>query len=363
MEMNGIMEDAGGDLNGITMRDQSLYYTPVHPRHLGTAFAVLGDILSFPLLAKMEIEREIILEEIMDEVDHRGRDIDLGNLSKMQIFGEHPLAFKIAGTPSIIRSLTKDDLQKHHQSYYVAQNMVVCVAGPLKHSQVLEVAQQTLGKLSSGAPIKELPPSPPTNRNPVLFVPHQESQTEIMLGFPCPTENHPDYLALLLLRALLDDGLTSWLPLYVVEKRGLAYSVHAGIDTFVDAAVFEIEASCTPAKTISLIEEIANLLNRLRDQPVDEQELIRVKRKQRMGLEFMLDDLNSLAGWYGGTELFRIPEPYEKRIERLEKVTAQEIQQVAQKVFSRQNLYLCAVGPTGKNIRKQLAKTGENFFH
>jgi predicted Zn-dependent peptidase len=351
--MNGLIEDAGGDLNGFTMRDQGLYFTPLHPKELKVGFEVLGDVLCRPRLKEMELEREVILEEMMDEVDASGRDVDLGNLSKKLVFGHHPLSYKIAGTPRTVRGMRLSDLREHHRRFYVASNMVVAVAGPVKRREVLKEARAAFGRLPRGRPATEEPPHFAQRGPKVLFVSDVESQTELMLCFPCPPEGHPDFLALTLIRAVLDDGLTSWLPLNIVERRGLAYSVHAAIDPFYDAAVFELEAACTPGKVLPVFAEMVRLLSLLRKAPLSDKDLARAKRRHRIGLDFMLDDLNALAGWYGGGELFRLPESFEEKVARLEGVTAEQIQEVASRTFARRNLHLLAVGrPAGRAAEK-----------
>ena len=95
---------------------------------VGVALQVLADMISSPLLKEMELEREIILEEMLDEVDDRGRDIDLDNLSKAALWPGHPLSLKIAGTPKTVRRLARADLLAHHQRFYVGENLVLCVA-------------------------------------------------------------------------------------------------------------------------------------------------------------------------------------------------------------------------------------------
>ena len=88
--MNAAVESVGGSLNGITARDHGCYFTPIHPGEVGTGLAILGDLLRRPLLREMDVEREVILEEILDEVDADGRDIDPDNLSKRLAFGAPP---------------------------------------------------------------------------------------------------------------------------------------------------------------------------------------------------------------------------------------------------------------------------------
>ncbi len=79
--LNALVEDCGGSLNGVTTRDHGYYFSPVHPERLEVPLAVLGDMLARPLFKEIELEREVILEEILDEVDEKGRDIDIDNSS------------------------------------------------------------------------------------------------------------------------------------------------------------------------------------------------------------------------------------------------------------------------------------------
>lgn len=362
IQMNGLVEDVGGNLNGITMRDQSFYYTALHASGLQTGLEVLGDLLIAPRFAQVEIEREIILEEILDEVDREGRDIDVGNLSKRLVFGNHPLGFKIAGTRENIRTLPVERMRAHHRKHYVAENMVAVAAGPIDRARTLDLMARAFERLPRGERACEIPAAFTAPRPGFLFVDHDESQTEIELTFPCVPEDHPDHPALSLLRAILDDGLTSRLPYHIVERRGLAYSIHAGIDLFCDTSLFEIESACAPNKVVPVFEEIVAQLARLVQERVPENELDRLKRRQRIGLEFALDDLNALAGWYGATELFRVPEPFEERVERFEQVTPADLQRVAAATFRRDNLYVCAVGPAKGHAEASLRQAIERAF-
>src|SRR5947209_11057634 len=110
-------------------------------------FAVLGDMLARPLFKEVELEREVILEEILDEVDEDGRDIDVDNLAKRALFPGHPLGLKIAGTKETVGALSEADLRAQHERAYGARNLVLACAGPLSHQQILELAQRHFGRL------------------------------------------------------------------------------------------------------------------------------------------------------------------------------------------------------------------------
>jgi predicted Zn-dependent peptidase len=344
VRMNAAVEEVGGNLNGVTTRDHGYYYTPLHPAHLGVAMDVIGDMLSRPKLTDMEVERQIILEEMLDEVDEKGRDIDIDNLSKRLLFPEHPLAYKIAGTRESVSALTHPQVLEHFARHYVTGNMVVCAAGRVKHEQVLELAQRAFKRLPQGPATSEAPP-PPTPAGPVFhFVTHDESQTEFRLNFRGVPEQHEDYPALQLVRRMLDDGLSSRLPFEIVEKRGLAYSVHASLEAYHDAGLLEIDAASAPEKASLVVSEALRVLGTLCDTQVAEEELARAKRRHRMLLEFSQDSPGELAGWFGGTELFRTPESFGHRADLVDAVSTERLREVARRYFNKRNLTVVAVG-------------------
>jgi predicted Zn-dependent peptidase len=309
-----------------------------------------------PLLREMDVEREIILEEILDEVDGDGRDIDADNLSKRLAFGAHPLGFKIAGTPQIIRRIGEGEVRAHHERFYVGANLVLCVAGPVRESEVVALAEEHLGALPRGRISRDLPP-PPWPHGPALeHVDHEDAQSELCLNFPCPPEHHPDYPVHLCIRRLLDDGLSSRLPFEIVERRGLAYSLHAGIDAFADAGMFVVDGACAPKKLPRVASEILRVLGELATQPIREEELTRVQRRHRMTLAFSLDSAAELAGWYGSGEVLHAPEGFEERCRRVEAVTPGDIRRVARETFTRRNLVGVFVGPTTARSRRELER-------
>jgi predicted Zn-dependent peptidase len=354
--MNAAVEAAGGSLNGITARDHGCYYTPIHPHEVGTGLAVLGDLMRRPLLSEMDVEREVILEEILDEVDASGRDIDPDNLSKRIVFGDHPLGFKIAGTARNVRRLRPRDVRTHHSRFYSGSNLVLAVAGPVAPREVEALAAEHLGMLPRGRPSEDVPaPAWPTGPH-LEVVEHDDAQTEFSLSFPCPPERHPDYPVHLCLRRILDDGLSSRLPFEVVERRGLAYALHAGIDTFADAGMTVIDGACAPPKLPRVIEAVLRVLGGLAEEPVPEEELARVQRRHRMTLAFSLDSVSDLAGWYGAGEVLSSPEGFEERCRRVEAVTPDELRRVARQAFRRRSLVAVVVGPARKRERAAMER-------
>jgi predicted Zn-dependent peptidase len=254
---------------------------------------------------------------------------------------------KIAGSSETVQKLREEDLRQHHERAYGARNLVVCCAGPVKHSEMLRLVSQSFGSLRPGAPLRDTPLDGAAFRGPrFAFVEHVESQIELQVAFPAPPEEHRDFPALRVIKRILDDGLASRLQLNLVERKALAYSVGAGMDGFTDCSVFEAGCACAPRKAPAALEEILRILGELREEDVPEDELSRAKRKTRIWLEFSLDSPAEMIGWFGGGELLHPPaESFETWIGRIESVTASDVRRVAQSIFQREAMVAVAVGP------------------
>lgn len=346
VKMNAAVEAVGGNLNGVTMRDSSFFYTPTHPDGVGVSLAILGDMLSQPRLVQLETEKKIILEEMLDEVDERGRDIDVDNLSKMLVYGKHPLAMKIAGTVETVRAMTARQVKQHFERAYVTGNLVVSVAGPVKHGRVVEQVARAFRHVPRGPQLVETPAPAPRREGPkVKYVTLEEAQVEFRLTFPAVSDAHPDFAPLSLLRRVLDDGLSSRLPFNVVEKRGLAYSIGATLEVFHDTGAFEVDGATAPKQLAKVVEQVLRTLATLRAGRIAPEELRRAKKRNAMHLEFMSDSPADLCGWFGGTRLFRPPESIEQRIAEANAVTLADLKRVAREFLVADTLTAVAVGP------------------
>jgi len=354
--MNATVEAAGGSLDAATARDHACYFTPIHPAGLEIGLDVLGDMVRRPLFRDVDLERQVILEEILDEVDARGKDVDPDNLMKRLAFGRHPLGFKIAGTQRSIRALREADLRRHHERLYAGANLVLAVAGPVDPAEVEALAARHLGGLPRGARVAVAPPPRWPAGPAIASVGRDDAQVEFALAFPAVPERHPDFPAFLCLRRLLDDGLSARLPSEIVERLGLAYAIHASLETFSDAGVFSVEGACSPARLGRVVREALRLLGEVAAAPVPAAELLHVQRRHRMSLAFAADSPAELVGWLGSGEVLDAPEDFARRCRRVERVTPGDVRRVARAALRARNLLAVAVGPGPGSARRALAR-------
>jgi predicted Zn-dependent peptidase len=163
-----------------------------------------------------------------------------------------------------------------------------------------------------------------------------------------------------MLGRVLADGLSSRMHAELVDRRGLAYVLHAGLTTYGDMGLFEFEAAVAPdrvAEVVRAILEFASAAGRFR-YGLDELE--RVRRRYRYGMEFMAYSAADLASWYGRAALFGVEDEMDSLGTRIQRVTEAELRQAARRVFRRAGLVLTAVGelrrPEWRAVRDVVAE-------
>ncbi|RMG19300.1 MAG: insulinase family protein [Deltaproteobacteria bacterium] len=355
LELNSALDRWGGALNGATGQELTTFETAIAPEGIERAIGVAARMLVRPLFRDVELEREVILEEIREEVDEHERPIDADLHARRLVFGAHPLALPLAGSLESVAQIDEAMLRQWHAERYRADAMLLCVAGPVEHERVLAACARAFEGLPAGRPPDPLP-APPFPPGPRLrLVPHGESQSDLRLLFPAVPEHHADHPVFVVLRRLLDDGLACRLQQEIVEARGLAYSVSAGIDALREAALFEIEAATAHEKAPRLLAALLDVLSGLHRTPPSAEELDRVKARARFAGQALADSVSQLAAYFGEGALLGIEQTPAERVAAIEAVTCDDVVRVASEVFCREHLAAAVVGqPPPAELRQTL---------
>ncbi len=343
--LNAAMEDLGGYLDGFTTRDHSGYQSTVHPDLVGEAADILGCLFRAPRFLDLEVERSIILEEILDALDERGREIDLDIVAHRLAFPDHPLGQSIDGPRRNLRRFSLEDLEAHRRRFYGARNLVLCFSGRIDAAACRAAAARAFGALPRGRRAGEghapaLPEGGPLAR----FVHFEDAQTRARLGFRTVSDQHPDYPALLLLRRVVDGGLSARLQVELVEKRGIVYEIGAELEAYSDCGLFDFEFAVAHRKLGYALTELGNVVADLARDGVSQAELDRVRRRARFGLELGLDSSMELSHWFGVTRLFHEPVSPEARMAQLDAVTPDDLHRALARYFVPARMSFAAVG-------------------
>jgi predicted Zn-dependent peptidase len=344
LALNTAVERLGSTLHAETGRDYTLFQLALEPQYVPAAIELLGELLGRPRFSDIELERTLILEEINEDYDEEGVEINADDIARGIVFADHPLGQRIIGPRGNVEKFSQADVRRHFTGFYGARNANLCVAGPIEHARVVEHAARALAVIPPGARA-DVPPAPPPIDGPRLHhVRDAGSQTSLAIVFRAIPELDPAYVALVALLRVLDDGMSTRLHYTLADQKGLAYSIHAAIEPLADAALFEITGATANAKVPSLVRELLALLDGLRSGQIDDDELAKARVRYRYETLASIDDASAMAGWFGGTALYYPPPPLAERLAQIEKVTVDDVVRVAEQVLAPNQLVIAAVG-------------------
>lgn len=351
-EIAATIDSVGGQLNAFTEKEYVGFYAKVLDTHLPLAFDLLADIVLNPAFPARELERErnVIFEEI-NMVEDSPQELIL-DLYMEHCWKDHPLGQPISGTKKSVARISRRDVQKFFRQHYTAGNMIVSVAGNIRHRQVQALAARYFGDLESGA--RTAPGlSPDMHSGRFIRRKAHLEQTHLCLGTPAPSMAADERYCAHVLSSILGGGMSSRLFQNIREKRGLVYSIYSMLNLYRDAGSLVVYAASAPDKAATVVELTLKELARMRQQPVSADELTRakecIKGSITLGLESSSSRMTNLAQQmiYHG----RLHE-LEEVLRAVERVTARDIRNLANRIFDPAHFALTALSSgTGADLK------------
>jgi predicted Zn-dependent peptidase len=339
------IEDVGGDLNAATSVEHTGYFARVLKEDVGLAGDILSDILQNSLFDSRELEREqqVIVQEI--GAVHDNPDDHVFDLFQSAAYPDQAIGRTILGTAESVRSFGSGTIREYMERNYVGDRMVVCGAGNLSHDMLVDVANDRFHKLKpSGAPEPEK--AEYVGGEERLLSDHE--QAHVVLGLEGRAYNSDGFYAAQILASILGGGMSSRLFQEVREKRGLCYSVYAFHWAFADSGIFGVAASTGEDELAELMPVVLEQLQRA-TQTITDEEVVRVRNQIRAGLLMSLESPSSRAGQLARQQiLWGRPIPLQETVERINRITADRVKQIAAQIFDTDRVSLAGIGPVAK---------------
>lgn len=343
-DLSFAVERLGATLYAETGRDCGLMSLSVEPDGIAPGLEILGELLSSPRFDDIELERKLILEELKEDYDDKGVEINADDIARELLFGDHPMGQRIIGPQRNVERFDTADVRRHFERFYCARNMLLCVAGPVDTDAVVAAAAQHLSKLPSGTAAVGKPLEFDQSEARYQYVKDSGSQTGISLVLRGVPEQDADFPALIALMRAIDDGMSTRLHYRLCDQLGLAYSINASIEPLHETSLVDITANTSHDKVAELVRQMLRLLAQLRAEPISAAELDKLQRRYRYDSRSSTDDPNAIAGQVGGTALFYEPPSMAERVARIAALTAPDLQRVARRVFRPERLSVAIVG-------------------
>lgn len=335
-----IEREGGANLNAFTNTDITGYFYSL-PANKVELFAYLeSERFLHPVFREFYKERDVVQEErrLRTESQPIGRMLEQ---IVTTAFGAHPYKQPVVGYMSDLQSFTATDAEEFYKKYYVPANMVTALVGQVDADQVIPMLETYFGRIPAGdlpEPLRTVEPPQIAEKQVVLRDAAQPFYAEM---YHRPSNRHPDNEVYSAIDDVLSNGRTSRLYRSLVRDKKIATFAFS-ISSFPGSKYPSLWGSLGVTAKDHDNEEIQAALReeleRLKTEPVSEGEMERFRTRATA------NQIRSLSSNIGIARQFAIShtllgdwrESF-RRLDRIQKVTPEDIQRVAQKTFVPSN--------------------------
>jgi zinc protease len=354
------IQAAGGDLSGDAPADVLLLSTDVLAEDTDKALALVADILrnaTFP-------DDEVDLAKRNAAENLKGEEADPGFLADRslakEVFGSHPYSV-ISPTQESIAKTQANEIRSNYAQRFRPDKMILVAVGDFQSAALSATVEKLLGNWQPPASPPVSPIAKPSAENPhaVFVVPRPDSvQTTFAMAAFGPIQSDPDYAATQVANAIYGGMFGSRLVKNIREDKGYTYSPQAYLQTRGHAGLLRTGADVRNAVTGASLNEIDYELNRMATTAPTEEE-VQSARRFLVGLQAIrLQSQRSVAMRLATLWSYGLPpEELGLESERIQKVSAEDVEKAGGKYFPAARQTIVAVGEE-KVIQEQLAPFG-----
>ena len=351
LEISSSIEAVGGETNAFTSKEYTCFYARVIDKDLPLAVNVICDLITSSVVkaADVDAERKVVLEEIAMRDDDPSDLIH--DLFLEKYYGDTPLGRPILGTVESINEMSRSTVFNYYRKRYRPQDLVVAVAGNIKHKEVVRLVEDALSKdnfldqpkadyeiRSSGA--VKVP-----GRGQVTLLDRKTEQAHIVYGVEGVARNDKRRFALSILATALGGGMSSRLFQEIREKRGLAYSTYAYSQQFAGSGVLSFYVGCKPDRAIEATKIIQDILHDVAEKGLTQEEILRAKGAVSGSLVLSQEDTGSRMTRIGKSELvYGEIMSFDQILQEIADVTPDQIKEIARQSLPTSPT-LAVVGP------------------
>jgi predicted Zn-dependent peptidase len=363
LDISSSIESVGGEMNAFTSKEYTCFYARVIDTDLPMAIDVVSDLITSSIVTALDVdaERKVVLEEIAMRDDDPSDLVH--DLFSDTYYGDTQIGRPILGTVESIKGMSRNTVFNYYKKKYLPQDLVVAVAGNIKHKRVVAMVEQALSRdnfldVMAAPVIRPNIPIKNTKQQSVGLLYKKSEQAHMFYGMEGVARADDRRFAMGVLSAALGGGMSSRLFQEIREKRGLAYSVYAYAQQFAGSGVLGFYAGCNPTKAIEVVEIIRSVLSDVADNGMTHEEIERAKGAVRGSLVLSQEDTGSRMSRIGKNEIvYGQVMDFDDILKAISRVSAQDIHEIASE-FLVKTPTLALVGPfkNESKFEKVLAK-------
>ena len=331
------MKNGGTGLNASTGQEITGYYVTLPANKVELQMWLESDRLMNPCFREFYSEKEVVREE------RRLSENRPGWLFQEQLnasfFAASPYSWGVIGWDVDLQKMTRQDMYDFNKTWYIPNNAVAVYVGDIQPEEIIALAKKYFGRIPKGPdpePVRTTEPKPYCEKR---LYGEADAPPSVTIYYHVPAEGHPDDAVIRVISGLLN-GNTGRLYKKLVKEKGIAVDAYGYGGGMAYAGRFAVggrpkaAAGHTPEELeLAIYEE----LEALKNTPVPDYELQKVKNRTEAGMIRGLSSNMRLASQLGRSELGLGWRDIPASLQRLKAVSAEDVMRVAQTCFVKDN--------------------------
>ncbi len=338
------IERVGGFMNAATSREYTYFYVTVMKSEIELAIDILSDMVTHPLLAEIDIKNEssVVLEEMKgyeDDPEEFLHDFYYKNLMPNSSLG-----LDIIGNRKSIANITSTKIKQFYNKYYNPSNMILSISGDFDTNYVFDLSEKYLGNFFREGGIPLIEKIKPKNLDK-FYEKRKLEQVNFVIGTDGITKDLNQNIRMSLFNIIFGSSMSSRLFQKIREEKGLCYSINSFSSSYSDSGIYTISCGTAKKNFETSIESILEEIRLILDKGITESELKDAKSNQKgsMSISYEQPDNKmtdiSIQEIYYGTFY-----TLEQRMEMIDKINLDDINQLISYLFSKRVFHLSAIG-------------------
>jgi zinc protease len=337
-EISRLLFINGATFNASTYYDWTNYYETLASDRLELAMQIESDRMVNSRIdaADMKSEMSVVRSEL------EGHENDPGTFLSQAVsaaaFQAHPYRWPVIGWRSDVEYVSAEAVRRYYRSHYGPNNATIVIVGDFDTRSALEMVRRYFGPLKPiPTPPRVYTKEPPQRGERRVKVRRPGTLPMVQIAYHTPEGKSPDFYALDALAMVLSSGRSSRLYRSLIETQ-IASGADAVDSTLRDPSLFVLTATAAPGTEAGRLEEaLLEEVERLKNEPVSAEELARAKNQIEASFVLQNDSVSAQAnqlGYWTMVDDWRYLTTY---LDRVKKLTPDDLQRVARKYFTEDN--------------------------
>jgi zinc protease len=308
-------------------------------KHIKELLPVVRELITDSIMPQQELD---IYKQNMKQrlkVSLKKSDFVAGRLIDVYLYGEkHP--YGKYSREEDFDALNREELQQFYKKYYQEGKMILFVAGKLP-VDIAQLLNQYFGDL----------PNKSGTTSSVIIEPAAEKkfritndaagvQGSIRMARPFPNRHHPDFMKAMVLNAVFGGFFGSRLMSNIREDKGYTYGIHSHIQNHIHDCGWLISTEAGKDVCEATIAEVYKEMKNLREELIDDEELLLVRNYMMGGLLGDLDGPFQIIARWKNLVLNNLTDQYfYNSLQTIKTISAVELQELAQKYLQPEDFY------------------------